>query len=268
MLDDIALDKYSFVRDAYLQRRRSLVYDGETAGGTADVEPGAGSEAGAAHVELVGDVRYRAERSGWSVARARRQCFMMFQTVSAPPMLLAAAGFCRARPDARRKRPTRFVKTVSTDVIDAVKADKAIQAGDISKIIALVDAKVMPHVNFQRMTASAVGRSGARRRPSSRSAAGRVQDAAGAHLRRRADAGERDQTVELKPMRGAPADKRSRGAAPRCAARASRSSSTTGSRRPAAAGRSTTSTCWASGWSTNYRNSSRRDPAAPAASTA
>lgn len=29
MLDDIALDKYSFVRDGYLQRRRSLVYDGE-----------------------------------------------------------------------------------------------------------------------------------------------------------------------------------------------------------------------------------------------
>lgn len=29
LLDDIALDKYTFVRDAYLQRRRSLVYDGE-----------------------------------------------------------------------------------------------------------------------------------------------------------------------------------------------------------------------------------------------
>lgn len=29
MLDDIALDKYSFVRDGYLQRRRSLVYDGD-----------------------------------------------------------------------------------------------------------------------------------------------------------------------------------------------------------------------------------------------
>lgn len=29
VLDDIAIDKYSFVRDAYLQRRRSLVYDGE-----------------------------------------------------------------------------------------------------------------------------------------------------------------------------------------------------------------------------------------------
>ena len=28
VLDDIALDKYTFLRDAYLQRRRSLVYDG------------------------------------------------------------------------------------------------------------------------------------------------------------------------------------------------------------------------------------------------
>jgi phospholipid-binding lipoprotein MlaA len=29
LIDDIALDKYTFVRNAYLQRRRSLVYDGD-----------------------------------------------------------------------------------------------------------------------------------------------------------------------------------------------------------------------------------------------
>lgn len=29
VVDDIALDKYTFIRDGYLQRRRSLVYDGE-----------------------------------------------------------------------------------------------------------------------------------------------------------------------------------------------------------------------------------------------
>jgi phospholipid-binding lipoprotein MlaA len=29
VLNDIALDKYTFIRDAYLQRRRSLVYDGD-----------------------------------------------------------------------------------------------------------------------------------------------------------------------------------------------------------------------------------------------
>jgi phospholipid transport system substrate-binding protein len=50
-----------------------------------------------------------------------------------------------------------FVQKVAGEVIDAVKADKAIQAGDVSRIRSLVDAKVMPHVNFQRMTASSVG---------------------------------------------------------------------------------------------------------------
>jgi phospholipid-binding lipoprotein MlaA len=29
VLDDIALDKYSFLRDAYLTRRQSQVYDGD-----------------------------------------------------------------------------------------------------------------------------------------------------------------------------------------------------------------------------------------------
>ena len=54
--------------------------------------------------------------------------------------------------------PDTLIMQVSTEVIDTVKGDKAIQAGDVGKIIALVDAKVMPHVNFQRMTSSAVGR--------------------------------------------------------------------------------------------------------------
>ncbi len=52
-----------------------------------------------------------------------------------------------------------FVQKLSTDVIDAVKADKAIQGGDVSRIVTLVDAKVMPSVNFPRMTAAVVGRS-------------------------------------------------------------------------------------------------------------
>ena len=50
-----------------------------------------------------------------------------------------------------------FVRQVSIEVIEAVKVDKAIQAGDVGPIRTLVDAKVMPHVNFQRMTASSVG---------------------------------------------------------------------------------------------------------------
>ena len=63
-----------------------------------------------------------------------------------------------AAAQAQTTTPDALIKQVSTEVIDTVKADKAIQAGDLNKIIALVDAKVMPHVNFQRMTAAAVGR--------------------------------------------------------------------------------------------------------------
>ena len=53
--------------------------------------------------------------------------------------------------------PDAFVMTLSTEVIDAVKADKAIQAGDVSKIRTLVDTKVLPNVNLQRMVIKSVG---------------------------------------------------------------------------------------------------------------
>jgi phospholipid transport system substrate-binding protein len=55
--------------------------------------------------------------------------------------------------------PDAFIKRLSVDVLDTIRADKAIQGGDVSRISTLVDTKIMPNVNFQRMTASAVGRS-------------------------------------------------------------------------------------------------------------
>jgi phospholipid transport system substrate-binding protein len=53
--------------------------------------------------------------------------------------------------------PDAFVMTLSTEVIEAVKADKAIQAGDVSRIRTLVDSKVLPSVNLQRMVVKSVG---------------------------------------------------------------------------------------------------------------
>jgi phospholipid transport system substrate-binding protein len=50
-----------------------------------------------------------------------------------------------------------LVRQISVDVIDAAKADKAIQAGDLTRIQALVETKVMPSVNFEVVTRSAVG---------------------------------------------------------------------------------------------------------------
>jgi phospholipid transport system substrate-binding protein len=53
--------------------------------------------------------------------------------------------------------PDALVRQISVDVLEAAKADKAIQAGDQSRIVTLVDAKVMPSVNFETATRSAVG---------------------------------------------------------------------------------------------------------------
>jgi phospholipid transport system substrate-binding protein len=80
----------------------------------------------------------------------------MFQrTISslifAAATLGATAAFAQTAPDA-------MIKQVSADVIDSVKSDKAIQAGDVSRIQTLVDTKVMPHVDFQRMTQSVIGK--------------------------------------------------------------------------------------------------------------
>ena len=67
-------------------------------------------------------------------------------------------GLVHAAHAAEAGAPDQLIRQLSLETIEAVKADKDIQAGNVNKIIALVDAKVMPHVNFQRMTSSAVGR--------------------------------------------------------------------------------------------------------------
>ena len=58
-----------------------------------------------------------------------------------------------------QQAPDALIKQVSTDVLESVKADKDILAGDVQKVIVLVDAKVMPHVNFQPATRFPASRS-------------------------------------------------------------------------------------------------------------
>ena len=83
----------------------------------------------------------------------RRQWIYALGLSAALTASLLASPALRAEP----LSADAFVKQITSAVIDAVKSDKTIQAGDVNRIRALVDAKVMPHVNFQRMTASSVG---------------------------------------------------------------------------------------------------------------
>ena len=70
---------------------------------------------------------------------------------------LAFAGLLTALAHASDEAADALIKRQSNEVLDTIKSDPLIQAGDASRIIALVDARVMPNVNFKRMTASTVG---------------------------------------------------------------------------------------------------------------
>lgn len=100
-----------------------------------------------------------------------------------------------------------LIKRLSTEVLDDIKADQAIQAGDFSRVITLVDTKIMPNVNFLRMTASAVGPAW---RQASAEQKKRLQDEFKILLVRTyagALSQVDDQTIIVRPMRAYPADK-------------------------------------------------------------
>jgi phospholipid transport system substrate-binding protein len=71
--------------------------------------------------------------------------------------LALAATLLAGMPARAETSPDALVRQISTEVIEAAAADKAIQAGDLNRILALVESKVMPHVNFEVVTRSAVG---------------------------------------------------------------------------------------------------------------
>jgi phospholipid transport system substrate-binding protein len=99
------------------------------------------------------------------------------------------------------RAPDELIRFVANDVLDAVKADKAIQAGDVQRILALVDTKVMPYVDFQRMTASATGRYWRQATPDQQQ---RLQEEFKTLLVRTysgALSQVKDQTVQLRPVR-------------------------------------------------------------------
>jgi phospholipid transport system substrate-binding protein len=116
--------------------------------------------------------------------------------------LFAAISFAQTAPEA----PDALVKRLAADITEAVKADKTLASGDVAKVAALVDTRIIPFVNFQRMTASSVG-------PAWRSATPEQQKRLQEEFKLllvRTYAGAvkeiKDQTVVVKPLRAAPED--------------------------------------------------------------
>ena len=85
-----------------------------------------------------------------------RRTFYRFGSFVVAALLSAASVGVHAQADG--EGPDQLIKRLSTEVLDTIKSDKEVQAGDVRKVTSFVDGKIMPHVNFTRMTASAVGR--------------------------------------------------------------------------------------------------------------
>ena len=120
--------------------------------------------------------------------------------------VLAAAAMGAAPLHAADEAPDAFVRRFTSEMIDLVRNDKMIKAGDMNYIASVVDARVLPHLNFQRMTASAVGPGWRQTTPEQKN---RLQEEFKILLVRTYSGALtqiNDQTVSIRPLRGAATD--------------------------------------------------------------
>lgn len=103
--------------------------------------------------------------------------------------------------------PDAMIERLSNEVIGKIKSDPQYRDGNYEKISELVDNSIMPHVNFERMTALAVGRGW--RGASEQQREQLIREFRTLLLRTYSGALSQvrdDQQVQVKPLRGAPED--------------------------------------------------------------
>ena len=107
---------------------------------------------------------------------------------------------------AAAEAPDALVKRVSTDVIDSVKADKDIQAGNTKKIMDLVNTKILPYVDSDKMTAQAAGRYWRQATPDQQKQLSQEFRTLLVYTYAGALSQIKNETIEFKPFRADPAD--------------------------------------------------------------
>lgn len=120
--------------------------------------------------------------------------------------LLAACALAASLALAQAVAPDALIERMTSEVLAAVRSDKAMQAGDAAKLRALVEGKILPHFDFRRATRIAVGLNWRRATPGQKE---RLVSAFRALLVRTyagALAEARDKSVEVVPLRARPED--------------------------------------------------------------
>lgn len=107
---------------------------------------------------------------------------------------------------AAQEAPDALVKRISLEVLDTAKNDKDIQNGNQKRVLDLVESKVLPHIDFQRMTALAAGRFWREATPDQQKQLVNEFRTLLIYTYSGAISQIRDQRLEFKPMRGDVAD--------------------------------------------------------------
>lgn len=114
-------------------------------------------------------------------------------------LVAASAGHAQEAPDV-------LIKRVSQEVMAIAKNDREIQSGNFSRIVAVVEDKILPHLDMERATALAVGHHWRNATREQRRQLVTQYQALLMHTYARAMSQIRDQTLEFKPLRAAPGD--------------------------------------------------------------
>jgi len=123
-----------------------------------------------------------------------------------PTLILAAAMLVAggAQSQSTAATPDAMVRDLSNEVLNAIKADKALASGDTMRVQKLVDEKILPYVDFEKMTRLAVGRGWRQATPEQRAALTREFRTLLVRTYSGALSQVKDHQVQLRPLRAQP----------------------------------------------------------------
>lgn len=107
---------------------------------------------------------------------------------------------------AQETAPDVLVKSITHDVTAIIKQDKDIQSGNLTKVIALVETKILPHFNFTRMTQIAMARNWRLATPEQQKELTGEFKTLLVRTYSTALTSYRDQAIDVKPLRAKPGD--------------------------------------------------------------
>jgi phospholipid transport system substrate-binding protein len=125
--------------------------------------------------------------------------FSRFVMLAATALAFQTGAFAQEAPDA-------LIKNATNEIIELIKTDKAIQAGDIKHTQEVIETRVLRYFDFNKMTASAVGREWRNATPEQKTQLAKEFQTLLVRSYSNALTQYKNQTVDVKPFKAAPSE--------------------------------------------------------------